>query len=125
MFIGLQKAAMPPDDGSLLKKRGELTKEVEQLKRDMSKEHSETVVQKTKVENRIDVEGNLLVQQSDFRIQAVEVTRLAAIKADEKEQKAREFMKAETRYKKTLEDLRIKDTIIEEHAKRLRELNYK
>jgi hypothetical protein len=77
------------------------------------------------VETRIEVEEHLLCEQSDCRIQAVEVTRLAAIKADEKEQKAREFMKAETRYKRTIEDLKTKDNAIEEHAKRLRELNYK
>lgn len=58
-------------------------------------------------------------------MQAVEVTRLAAIKADEKEQKAREFMKAETRYKRAVEDLRVKENIIEEHAKRHRELKVK
>ncbi len=77
------------------------------------------------METRIEVEEHLLCEQSDCRIQAVEVTRLAAIKADEKEQKAREFMKAETRYKRTIEDLKTKDNAIEEHAKRLRELNYK
>lgn len=34
-------------------------------------------------------------------------------------------MKAETRYKRALEDLKIKDNLIEEHAKRLRELRIK
>jgi hypothetical protein len=35
-----QKAAAPPDDGSLFEKRKELTKEVESLKRDLTKEVS-------------------------------------------------------------------------------------
>jgi uncharacterized membrane protein (DUF106 family) len=77
------------------------------------------------VETRIESEEHLLCEQSTYRIQAVEVTRLAAIKADEKEQKAREFMKAETRYKKALEDLKLKDNQIEEHQKKLRELKIK
>jgi hypothetical protein len=89
------------------------------------KQHSETNIQKVKVETRIEVEEHLLCEQSDYRIQAVEVTRLAAIKDDEKEQKLREYMKAETRYKKAVEDLKIKDNLIDEHAKRLRELKIK
>jgi hypothetical protein len=91
----------------------------------VNSKHSETNIQKVKVETRIEVEEHMLCEQSDFRIQAVEVTRLAAIKADEKEQKLREYMKAETRYKRALEDLKIKDNLIDEHAKRLRELKFK
>ena len=83
------------------------------------------MIEKVKVEKCIELEEHLLCEQSDFRIQAVEVTRLAAIKADEKEQKAREFMKAETRYKRTIEDLSVKANQIEEHAKRYKELKLK
>lgn len=91
----------------------------------IKKKYALTNIQKVEVETRIETEEHLLCEQSNFRIQAVEVTRLAAIKADEKEQKAREFMKAETRYKKALEDLKLKDNLIEEHQKRLRELKFK
>lgn len=66
-----------------------------------------------------------MCEQSDCRVQAVEVTRLAAIKADEKEQKAREYMKAETRYRRATEDLKVKENLIEEHSKRHRELKIK
>lgn len=84
-----------------------------------------TNIQKVEVETRIEIEERLLCEQSNFRIEAIEATRLAAIKADEKEQKAREFLKAETRYKKALEDLKVKDNLIDEHQKRLRELKIK
>ena len=77
------------------------------------------------MEKCIELEEHLLCEQSDCRVQAVEVTRLAAIKADEKEQKAREYMKAETRYKRTIEDIRVKENLIEEHAKRHRDLKSK
>ncbi|RNA21673.1 coiled-coil domain-containing protein [Brachionus plicatilis] len=120
-----QKAMQPSNDGSLLEKRKELMREVDALKRELTKEHADTNIQKVKVENRIEVEERLLCEQSDWRIEAVEVTRLAAIKADEKEQKAREFMKAETRYKKAMEDLKVKENLIDEHQKRLRELKIK
>ena len=84
-----------------------------------------TNIQKVEVETRIETEEHLLFEQSNYRIEAVEATRLAAIKADEKEQKAREFVKAETRYKKALEDVKVKDNLIDEHQKRLRELKLK
>lgn len=99
--------------------------EVEQIKRTLTSQQSKTLIEKVKVEKCIELEEHLLCEQSDCRVQAVEVTRLAAIKADEKEQKAREFMKAETRYKRAVEDLHVKENIIEEHAKRHRELKIK
>ena len=66
-----------------------------------------------------------MCEQSDYRVEAVEVTRLAAIKADEREQKAREHMKAETRYKRAVEDLKTKDILIEDNRKKFRELKSK
>ena len=66
-----------------------------------------------------------MCEQSDYRVEAVEVTRLAAIKADEREQKAREHMKAETRYKRAIEDLKTKDILIEDNRKKFRELRTK
>ena len=65
------------------------------------------------MEKCIELEEHLLCEQSDCRVQAVEVTRLAAIKA------------AETRYKRTIEDIRVKENLIEEHAKRHRDLKSK
>ena len=50
---------------------------------------------------------------------------MAAIKADEREQKAREHMKAETRYKRAVEDLKTKDILIEDNRKKYRELKLK
>ncbi len=84
-----------------------------------------TAIEKVKVEKNIDEEEHLLCEQSDYRVEAVEVTRLAAIKSDEREQKAREHMKAETRYRRALEDLKTKDLIIEDHKKKYREMRMK
>jgi hypothetical protein len=119
------KDSEPKNDGSLFEKRKALTLEVEHIKRTLTSQQSKTLIEKVKVEKCIELEEHLLCEQSDCRVQAVEVTRLAAIKADEKEQKAREFMKAETRYRRVVEDLRVKESIIEEHNKRHRELKIK
>jgi hypothetical protein len=116
---------MANNDKSLFQKRKDIMKEVEQLKRSLIQQQSMTLIEKVKVEKCIEIEENLLCEQSDYRVQAVEITRLAAIKSDEREQKSREYMKAETRYKRALEDVKMKENAIEKDAKRYRELKIK
>ena len=60
--------------------------------------------------------------QTGLRAEVVELTRLAAIKADEREQKARDFMRAETRYHRAVEDLKMKTLNIQDHEKKYREV---
>jgi hypothetical protein len=52
----------------------------------------------------------------------VELTRLAAIKADEREQKARDFMRAEMRFHRAVEDLKTKKLQIQDHQKKYQEM---
>lgn len=120
-----KKEQQPADDGSLFQRRKELAKEVEQLKKNLTQQQGRTQIEKTRVENFIETEEHLLCEQSDYRVEAVEVTRLAAIKLDEKEQKAREHLKAQTRYKRALEDLKTKDILIEDNRKKYREIKMK
>jgi len=120
-----KKEQMPFDDGSLMTQRKEIFKEVEQLKKSLMQQQGLTHIEKAKVEKFIEEEEHMLCEQSDYRVEAVEVTRLAAIKADEKEQKAREHLKAQTRYKRCLEDLKSKDIIIEDYKKKYREMKTK
>ena len=54
----------------------------------------------------------------------VELTRLAAIKADEREQKARDFMRAEMRYHRAVEDLKTKQLQIQDNEKKFRGKKY-
>merc|ERR1712244_188414 len=70
-------------------------------------------------------EQNLLYEQSDLRIEVVELTRLAAIKADEREQKARDFMRAEMRYHRAVEDLKTKQLQIQDLQKQYQEKQIK
>lgn len=77
-----------------------------------------TAVEQVKVEQSIAEEGRLLYEQGDLRIEVVELTRLAAIKADEREQKARDFMRAEMRYHRAVEDLKTKQLQIQDHEKK-------
>lgn len=120
-----QVDSLPKDDGTLLKKREELQKEVEQTKRALATQNSLTAVEHVKLEASAAEEQNLLYVQSDLRIEVVELTRLAAIKADEREQKARDFMRAEMRYHKAVEDLKTKQLQIQDHQKKHQEMHVK
>ncbi|KAL3853073.1 hypothetical protein ACJMK2_016653 [Sinanodonta woodiana] len=117
-----QVDALPKDDGTLQKKREELQKEVESTKRALGQQNSLTRVEHVRLEASAAEEQNLLYEQSDLRIEVVELTRLAAIKADEREQKARDFMRAEMRYHKAVEDLKTKQLQIQDHQKKHQEM---
>ncbi|XP_052779091.1 coiled-coil domain-containing protein 146-like [Mya arenaria] len=120
-----QVDSLPKDDGTAIKKREELQKEVEQTKRALAQQNSLTAVEHVKLEASAAEEQNLLYEQSDLRIEVVELTRLAAIKADEREQKARDFMRAEMRYHKAVEDLKTKQLLIQDHEKKHKEMQIK
>lgn len=63
-----------------------------------------------------------MYEQSDLRIEVVELTRLAAIKSDEREQKARDYMRAELRYHRALDDLKSRDLAIIDNKKKYQEM---
>lgn len=117
--------SQPKDDGSLSHKRTDLQRDVEQTKRGLAQQNSLTAVETVKVEQSIAEEERLLYDQSDLRIEVVELTRLAAIKNDEREQKARDFMRAETRFTRAEQDLKTKQLQIQDHAKKHQEMQVK
>lgn len=120
-----QVNALPRDDDTQQKKREDLQKEVEQTKRALAQQNSLTAVEHVKLEASAAEEQNLLYEQSDLRIEVVELTRLAAIKADEREQKARDFMRAEMRFHRAVEDLKTKQLQIQDHQKKYQEMQIK
>ncbi|XP_070559070.1 coiled-coil domain-containing protein 146-like [Ptychodera flava] len=119
------QADAAPKDDALLDKRKELQREVDNTKRMLAQQNSLTAVEQVKVEQSIAEEERLLYEQSDLRIEVVELTRLAAIKADEREQKARDFMRAELRYHRAIEDLKTKDLAILDNKKKYKEMTVK
>lgn len=120
--IKAQVDSQPKDDGSLFEKRRELQKEVDNAKRAYTQQNALTVHEKQRVERGIHDEEILLTEQSQLRIDVVDLTRLAQIKADEREQKARDYLKAEVRYHKALEDLKTKDLAIQDNTKKFAEV---
>lgn len=78
--------------------------------------------EKQLVENGCQEEQRLLYDQGQLRVDVVDLTRLAQIKADEREQKARDFLKAELRYHKAIEDLKTKELTIQDSSKKFVEV---
>ena len=81
-----------------------------------------TMHEKQVVEKGGQKEQRLLCEQGQLRIDVVDLSRLAQIKTDEREQKARDFLKAELRYHKAIEDLKTKELSIQDNAKKLTEV---
>lgn len=78
--------------------------------------------EKQLVEKGSQEEQRLLCDQGQLRVDVVDLTRLAQIKADEREQKARDFLKAELRYHKAIEDLKTKELAIQDNSKKFAEV---
>uniref|UniRef100_A0A1I8FN67 Reverse transcriptase domain-containing protein n=1 Tax=Macrostomum lignano TaxID=282301 RepID=A0A1I8FN67_9PLAT len=117
--------SVPRDDGSMVKRKTVLDKEVEDFRRNVAQETTLTSAEQVKVTQSIEDEERLQYKLQDLRIEVIELTRLAAIKADEREQKARDFMKAEMRHKRVIEDLKSRQLQIQDHQKKHRELEVK
>ncbi|XP_019623769.1 PREDICTED: coiled-coil domain-containing protein 146-like [Branchiostoma belcheri] len=123
--VKAQVDATPKDDGTLLEKRKQLQNEVDATKRNFAQQNALTSVEQVKVEQLIAEEERLMYEQSDLRIEVVELQRLAAIKADEREQKARDLQRAQLRYQRALEDLKTKQLSITDNQKKHQEMQVK
>ncbi|XP_065059412.1 coiled-coil domain-containing protein 146-like [Rhopilema esculentum] len=120
-----QVEALPKDDGSLLEKRKELQKEVDIARRNLALKNAATARERHNVEEGKQKEEQLLAEQGQLRVDVVDLTRLAQIKADEREQKARDYLKAELRYQRALEDLKTKELTIQDSAKKHTEVQHR
>ena len=81
-----------------------------------------TLHEKQRVEQECHEEERLLAEQGQLRVDVVDLTRLAQLKADEREQKARDYLKAELRLHKAIEDLKTKELSIQDSAKKFVEV---
>ncbi|XP_040199404.1 coiled-coil domain-containing protein 146 [Rana temporaria] len=112
----------PKDDGSLVEKRKELRKEVETLKRNFTHQQTLTELESHALMQCIAEEERLVKQQAECREELVNLTRLAQVKGDEREQKSRDFVKAQQRYTQVVQDIKGRDLLIGEHKKKNQEV---
>uniref|UniRef100_A0A670J3H1 Coiled-coil domain containing 146 n=1 Tax=Podarcis muralis TaxID=64176 RepID=A0A670J3H1_PODMU len=93
--IQLELDAVPKDDGTLLERRRELQREVEMIKRNLAQEKTSTDAEVRIFEQCIAEEEHLFKAQEHYREEVDNLIRLTQIKADEREQKSKDFLKSQ------------------------------
>ncbi|XP_053262677.1 coiled-coil domain-containing protein 146 [Podarcis raffonei] len=116
--IQLELDAVPKDDGTLLERRRELQREVEMIKRNLAQEKTSTDAEVRIFEQCIAEEDHLFKAQEHYREEVDNLIRLTQIKADEREQKSKDFLKSQVRLHNVKADIKTKDFEVREHMKK-------
>ncbi|KAG8508448.1 Coiled-coil domain-containing protein 146, partial [Galemys pyrenaicus] len=119
----LEMDAFPKDDSVLSERRRELHKEVEVAKRNLSQQKSLSEAESKLVEQQIAEENKLLKEQENMRDLVFNLVRMTQIKIDEKEQKSKDFLKAQQKYTNIVKEIKAKDLEIRIHKKKKREIH--
>ncbi|KAG1953245.1 coiled-coil domain-containing protein [Pimephales promelas] len=115
-----QRDTVPKGD-SLLQKRKDLEKEVENLKRSLISKQSMAGLKVQLVQEYVEKEQTLIKECYKRRDELQHLYHLIPIKRDEKEQKRHELHKAQLKYMHSKEDLQMKGMVIQEHLKQTQE----
>ncbi|XP_026533031.1 coiled-coil domain-containing protein 146 [Notechis scutatus] len=116
-------AAIPKDDATILERRRELQREVEIAKRNLTQEKTSTDAEVRTLEQCIAEEDQLFHAQEHYREEFNNLIRMTQLKADEREQKSKDFLKAQQRLNNIIADIKTKDFEIREHTKKRREIH--
>lgn len=110
------------ESAKLQEKRKELQHEVENLKRTLVKQLNLTAAERQRIESSLSEERQLVLDLVEFRAALQEITRITSLKTIERDNKAREYLKAEMRFHKAREDMKAKQHAIEDAAKKTAEM---
>ncbi|XP_015454979.1 coiled-coil domain-containing protein 146 [Pteropus alecto] len=119
----LEMEAIPKDDSALSERRRELHKEVEVAKRNLTQQKILSDAESKLVEQQLAEENKLLKEQENMRELVFGLVRLTQIKIDEKEQKSKDFRKAQQKYTNIVKEIKAKDLEIRIHRKKKREIH--
>ncbi|XP_055468960.1 coiled-coil domain-containing protein 146 [Psammomys obesus] len=119
----LEIEAIPKDLLSLPEQRRELQKEVELAKRNLMQQRSISEAKTKLVEQQIAEENKLLKEQDHLKDVVLSLARMTQIKLEEKEQKSKDFLKAQNKYSTVLKEIRSRDLEIKIYKKRKREVH--
>ncbi|XP_073694205.1 coiled-coil domain-containing protein 146 [Garra rufa] len=111
-----QRETVPAGD-CLLQRRRDLEKEVENLNHSFISKQSVAGMKVQLVQEYVEQEQALIRESYRRRDELHHLHHLILIKADEREQKSRELLKAQLKYKRTTQDLQGKGLVIQEHLK--------
>ncbi|KAK7149548.1 hypothetical protein R3I94_009007 [Phoxinus phoxinus] len=110
-----------PEGDSLLQKRKDLEKEVENLKRSLISKQSMAGLKVQLVQEYVEQEQDLIRESYRRRDELHHLHHLILIKADEREQKSHELHKVQLKYKRSKQDLQGKGMALQEHLKQTQE----
>ncbi|XP_073184662.1 coiled-coil domain-containing protein 146 isoform X3 [Lepidochelys kempii] len=116
--LTLEVDAIPKDDGTLVERRRELQKEVEMNKRNLAQEKMTTDVEAHMLEQCIAEEDQLFKEQERCRDELARLARLTQVKADEREQKSKDSLKAQIRLHNIIKEIKTKELEIREYKKK-------
>ncbi|XP_057586658.1 coiled-coil domain-containing protein 146 [Hippopotamus amphibius kiboko] len=119
----LEMEAIPKDDSALSERRRELHKEVEVAKRNLTQQKILSEAESRLVEQQLAEENKLLKEQENMRELVFNLVRVTQVKIDEKEQKSKEFLKAQQKYTNIVREIKAKDLEIRIHRKKKREIH--
>ncbi|XP_008575774.1 PREDICTED: coiled-coil domain-containing protein 146 [Galeopterus variegatus] len=119
----LEMDAIPKDGSTLTERRRELHKEVEVAKRNLVQQKILSEAESKLVEYQLAEENNLLKEQENIRELVFNLVHLTQIKIDEREQKSKDFLKAQKKYTNIFKEIKAKDLEIGIHRKKKREIH--
>ncbi|XP_016075082.1 PREDICTED: coiled-coil domain-containing protein 146 [Miniopterus natalensis] len=119
----LEIEAIPKDDSTLSERRRELHKEVEVAKRNLTQQKILSEAESKLVEQQLAEENKLLKDQESMQELIFSLIRMTQIKLDEKEQKSKDFLKAQQKYINIVKEIKAKDIEIKIHKKKKREIH--
>ncbi|TRZ00697.1 hypothetical protein DNTS_025543 [Danionella cerebrum] len=115
-----QKETVPEAD-ILLQRRRDLEKEVENLQRSLVGQESVAEMKVQLAQKYVEQEQALMKESYQCRDELHHLHHLILIKADEREQKSHELLKAKLKYNSAKQDLQGKGLVIQEHLKQIKE----
>ncbi|XP_070325805.1 coiled-coil domain-containing protein 146 isoform X3 [Odocoileus virginianus] len=121
--VTLKIEAIPKDDSTLSERRRELHKEVEVAKRNLTQQKILSEAESKLVEQQLAEENKLLKEQENIQELVFNLVRMTQIKIDEKEQKSKDFLKAQQKYTNIVREIKAKDLEIRIHRKKKREIH--
>ncbi|XP_009000836.1 coiled-coil domain-containing protein 146 isoform X5 [Callithrix jacchus] len=114
----LEIEAIPKDDSTLSERRRELHKEVEVAKRNLVQQKILSEIESKLVEQQLAEENKLLKDQENLKELVFNLVRVTQVKIDEKEQKSKDFLKAQQKYTNIVKEIKAKDLEIRIHKKK-------
>ncbi|XP_010342922.1 coiled-coil domain-containing protein 146 isoform X2 [Saimiri boliviensis] len=114
----LEIEAIPKDDSTLSERRRELHKEVEVAKRNLVQQKILSEIESKLVEQQLAEENKLLKDQEHIKELVFNLVRMTQVKIDEKEQKSKDFLKAQQKYTNIVKEIKAKDLEIRIHKKK-------